>query len=213
MQIRIDPYKTSNPALQRNRKGFDYKKIALVGKGAYGEVFLFERLGNFSNNVFAQFFLEEEDFDNQYCAIKKYKLPETRNQGVDFATLREINFMMSLKHPNIITAQEVFAQNQVVSLVMDFNLELQEILHADIGQSQFNKKLICFHISQGLWYLHENHVMHRVDYLFYVGFKTSKCVCGSERPCEDWRFQLVERIRNPKAKVDTICLHNLLSSP
>ena len=40
----------------KDKKGYDYKNIMFLGKGAYGEVCLFERQGNLANNVFAEFF-------------------------------------------------------------------------------------------------------------------------------------------------------------
>ena len=45
---------------------------------------------------------------------------------------------------------------------MDFYMELVDIVHNEsIIKEEFNRKLICYQITKGIAYLHENYIMHR----------------------------------------------------
>lgn len=46
---------------------------------------------------------------------------------------------------------------------MDFYIDLVDIIHEEsIMKEEYNRKLICYQITRGLAYLHENYIMHRV---------------------------------------------------
>ena len=71
----------------RDKIGYNYKKIAEIGQGNYGSVFLYERKNPNANNIFIDFFLNHKVPDSEYFAFKRYK-QTVRNRGVDFSALR-----------------------------------------------------------------------------------------------------------------------------
>ena len=80
-----------------------YKRIKLLGEGAFGKAFLVECLK-----------------DGSYCVIKQVdllKLPENEQRE----TIKEAKILEALKHPNIVRFREVYKTKKgKLCIVMDF---------------------------------------------------------------------------------------------
>lgn len=111
-----------------DKLSFEYIEKKTVGKGVYGVVWLCERLGELPPNPFNAFFYDKE-YPSKYCAIKYYNERFEENEGVDFSTLREVNLMLTSNHPNITGAYEVFFHREKLKMVMDFYIELVDVVH------------------------------------------------------------------------------------
>lgn len=58
---------------------------------------------------------------NAIVALKKIKLPPTFNtEGFPMTSVREINILLALKHPNIVDVTEVVANKKDVYMVMEY---------------------------------------------------------------------------------------------
>ena len=77
-----------------------------------------------------------------------------------------------MENPNIVTAHEIFIDSigsrKDIMVVMDFHLELTDILKSElIFTNEKKKRLICYHMVKGLAYMHKRHIFHRVDQILF----------------------------------------------
>ena len=62
-----------------------------------------------------------EKGSNDIYALKKIKLPPSwHTEGFPMTSVREINLLLALSHPNIVAVKEVVAQRKDVYMVMEF---------------------------------------------------------------------------------------------
>ncbi|XP_072135941.1 cyclin-dependent kinase 10 isoform X2 [Mobula birostris] len=86
-------------------------------------------------------------------------------KGIPISSLREINLLLKLRHPNIVELKEVVVGNHLDSifLVMGYcEQDLASLL--ENMQSPFSEaqvKCIILQLLKGLQYLHENFIIHR----------------------------------------------------
>ena len=99
--------------------------------------------------------------------MKKFNSPQHPQFGLDHTTLRELKYLISLDHPNIIKGRGTICSrkdNKInIYLILDFMLELPETLKKvpEIYKNQINLKIISYHILLGLNFLHKNMILHR----------------------------------------------------
>lgn len=84
-----------------------YKKVCLLGEGAYGSVYLFKIKGDHPKNLLERVFQADRHFTSDYVAIKLYKRPSNRSEGIDFSCLREITCLQMFSHSNLMNCIEV----------------------------------------------------------------------------------------------------------
>ncbi|XP_048402814.1 cyclin-dependent kinase 10 isoform X4 [Stegostoma tigrinum] len=90
---------------------------------------------------------------------------DKERDGIPISSLREINLLLKLRHPNIVELKEVVVGNHLDSifLVMGYcEQDLASLL--ENMQSPFSEaqvKCIILQLLKGLRYLHENFIIHR----------------------------------------------------
>uniref|UniRef100_A0A915A637 cyclin-dependent kinase n=2 Tax=Parascaris univalens TaxID=6257 RepID=A0A915A637_PARUN len=135
------------------RAGSDYEEHGIIGKGAYGIVYLVTHLAS-----------------NKQYALKKIIVKITED-GIPQSIIREISALRALHHldhPNIVKLHDVFHclngnDEMCLSVVYErCDWDLYDFLRSiprDMGDAQ------CRHIARqimlGLDFLHSNHVIHR----------------------------------------------------
>lgn len=117
-----------------------YKKLRLIGKGTYANVF--------------------EGIDTVYkrkVAIKQSKIP--RNDGIPATTIREINVLNNLNHENILKLFDVISTENEMFLILEF---------FEYDLKSYTQNVVCFdyidifrQIADGLEYIHSNQIIHR----------------------------------------------------
>lgn len=127
------------------KEGWMYKKIKVLGRGAFGLVYKAENLQN----------------PNELVAIKKYI--GISKKDIPFQILREINIIKLLKHPNIIGVIDVQNVGQNIELVLEYG---GESLRSYYQKTDYNKRVheiknISYQLLMGCLYMHKLGVIHR----------------------------------------------------
>ena len=99
-------------------------------------------------------------------AIKKIKVNAEYRDGLSMDAIREVKYLQELSHPNIIALHAVFSsKNQNLNLVLEYlPLGDLEMLIRDTNGIQYGAaevKSWMNMLSQGVWFCHENFVLHR----------------------------------------------------
>ena len=122
---------------------------AKLGEGTYAIVYA----GHYRNNPSA------------LVAIKKIKVNAEFKDGIAPDAIREIKFLSELSHPNIVKLHAVYAtKEQNLSLVLE-HLPLGDLdglwRNKSITFGGADIKAWANMICQGIWFCHENFVLHR----------------------------------------------------
>ena len=101
-----------------------YKIIRVIGQGAYGEINLAEDLKHrqspHSHGAKSQGHSDDSLAQEiqKMVAIKKMKIDD--KVGIEQTTIRELKILEEIKHPNVIGLRDVFAQDNLIYLVLDY---------------------------------------------------------------------------------------------
>ncbi|XP_031203622.1 cyclin-dependent kinase 1 [Mastomys coucha] len=125
----------------------DYIKIEKIGEGTYGVVYK-----------------GRHRTTGQIVAMKKIRL-ESEEEGVPSTAIREISLLKELRHPNIVSLQDVLMQDSRLYLIFEFlSMDLKKYLDS-IPPGQFMDsslvKSYLYQILQGIVFCHSRRVLHR----------------------------------------------------
>ena len=123
-----------------------YKRLGLIDSGTYGKVFKVKNL----------------KFKKLY-ACKEIKLTR-KGEGFNFITLREINLLLAINHPNIIFVKEAKLNSlaEKFFIVMEYcNFDIKSILESKTKFSLIQVKMIIKQLLYGISILHDNFIIHR----------------------------------------------------
>jgi serine/threonine protein kinase len=123
----------------------NYHRLEILGEGTYGKVYKVQ-----------------EKSSGRYFALKCNKL-DSNDQGISAVLLREISFLKSMRHPNIISLQSVILTSKQVDLVFELlRIDLQKFLESQPnGLPEDLVKSFLRQILTGLYYCQTNRVIHR----------------------------------------------------
>lgn len=122
-----------------------FELIGLVGEGAFGKVYK-------ARNK------ETEEI----VAIKKF-METNDNKEVKKTTYREVKFLKSLKHENIVEIKEAFARQNRLYIVFEFlDQDFLELLEAnEQGLSEKEVKKYTYQLLKAVEYCHRHNIIHR----------------------------------------------------
>ncbi|PGH30992.1 CMGC/CDK/CDK7 protein kinase [[Emmonsia] crescens] len=138
------------PAEQLNAAiSHKYIKDKKLGEGTYAIVYL----GHLRHDP------------TSLVAIKKIKVNTEYKDGLSVDAIREVKYLQELSHPNIIALHDVFSsKDQNLNLVLEFlplgDLEML-IKDRNIQYGAADVKAWMGMLSRGVWFCHENFVLHR----------------------------------------------------
>ncbi len=124
----------------------------------------YERLNHIQEGTYGVVFRARERATGRIMALKKVKM-EAEKEGFPLTSLREINILLSFRHPNIVNVTEVVVGNSLdsVFMVMEFmEHDLRSLLddmRAPYAISEV--KCLMLQLLSGVAYLHANWVLHR----------------------------------------------------
>jgi len=138
--------------------GDAYQKIKKLGEGTYGVVFQ-----------------GKDKSTGVVVALKQVKIDKEpyQKQGFPVTALREINILLSLKHPNIVNCSEMviddveeehFLPYRAFMVMELFDHDIRSIIDgfpSSHGFSQGQIKCIVKQVLEGVKYMHNNWVLHR----------------------------------------------------
>jgi len=125
-----------------------YKKLNRISEGTYGVVYR-----------------ARDRETGQICALKKVKLEKERD-GFPLTSVREINVLLSLRHPSIVNVSEVVVGSSLdaVFMVMEYaDHDLKALMEKRMHQPFTISEVKCLmhQLLSGIAYLHDNWVIHR----------------------------------------------------
>ena len=114
--------------------------------------------------VYGVVFRAQEKSSGEVYAIKKVKMGKEK-EGFPITSIREINLLLSLKHPNIVNVREVVIGSSLdkTYVVMEYiEHELKDLMEYTGYQfRQSEVKLLVKQLLQAVEYLHNKFVIHR----------------------------------------------------
>jgi cell division cycle 2-like protein len=124
----------------------------------------FARLNHIDEGTYGVVFRARDRVSGRVVALKKVKM-EKEKEGFPLTSLREINILLSFRHPNIVNVTEVVVGNSLDSIfmVMEFmEHDLKNLM--DEMRAPFTISEVKCYMAQllaGVAYLHANWVLHR----------------------------------------------------
>ena len=177
-----------NPSIYGCRSIDQYQRISFISQGTYGLVYKAKCLKT-----------------NDIVAIKEVKLtPDSRKVGFPIPALREINVLLSLRHPNIICVREMVLGSSLdkTYMVMDYyDYDLKTCM--EMSKQSFSTsevKQLMLQLLSAIHHMHQNWYIHRdlkTSNILYSNSSGRLCVCdfGMARkygsPVEPYTYEVV----------------------
>lgn len=134
--------------------------------GAASPAAQYERLeSNIGEGTYGKVSRAKDVRTGKVVAIKKAKVSAVDQQvgGIGFTALREIKLMQAIKHPHVMGCLDVYAENGVLHLVMDFmNTDMRRVIDdRSLACSEADAKCMARQLMCGLAALHRRWFVHR----------------------------------------------------
>ena len=120
-----------------------YKPTKMLGSGSFGSVY--EAMNTIFQNIVAMKVIKKDpnnELDEQ----------EIRN---------EIDILKKLSHPNIVKIYEFYISNSHYYIVTEFCKEGELFSYIKNKYSERQLAVLFYQVFSGLWYLHDNKILHR----------------------------------------------------
>jgi cell division cycle 2-like protein len=159
----------------------------------------YELLGEIDEGTFGRVYRARDRYSRSLFALKSVKLGKKSDTlGYPITSIREINILLTLKHPNIVTIYEIIVGSTttevyVVLELMDHDLKslmenMYERYFTISSIKNISKQLIL-----GVTYLHSNWILHR-------DIKTSNILYNNRGETKLCDFGLARRYNNHPEK-------------
>ncbi len=124
----------------------------------------YERLNYIHEGVYGQVFRARDRITGEIFAIKKAKLTKEK-EGFPITSIREINLLLGMKHPNIVNVKEVVTGSSLdhIFVVMEYvEHELKDMMeHTKYNFSTAEIKCLLKQLLQAIEYFQNHNIMHR----------------------------------------------------
>lgn len=124
----------------------------------------YTRLNYIHEGVYGMVFRALDKHTGETYAIKKVKLSREK-EGFPITSIREINLLLSMDHPNIVNVKEVAIGSNLeqIFVVMEYvEHELKDLMeHIKYTFSTSEVKSLMKQLLQAMEYIHNHNIMHR----------------------------------------------------
>ena len=156
----------------------------------------YKRLGFIDEGTFGQVFKASDKESGQVYALKRVKM-HSEAGGFPITALREVNVLLTVRHPNIVPVREMVIGSSLdqVFMVMDFmDRDLKAVMESrEQPLSASEVKGLMQQLLAGLSHLHRNWLFHR-------DLKTSNLLLNADGTLCIADFGLARRFGNPVRK-------------
>ncbi|XP_023014578.1 cyclin-dependent kinase 1 [Leptinotarsa decemlineata] len=125
----------------------DFVKIEKIGEGTYGVVYK-----------------GQNKKTGELVAMKKIRL-ELEEEGVPSTAIREISLLKELRHPNVVSLEDVMMEEQRLYLIFEFlSMDLRKYLDKIETGKFMDPKLVksyLYQINEAILFCHQRRVLHR----------------------------------------------------
>lgn len=124
----------------------------------------YEKLNEINEGTYGKVYRARDRKTGEIVALKKVKMHVGGNDGFPLTALREINILLSLNHPSIVTVKEVVMGDLdsifMVMECMEHDLKgLLQVMKQPFSTSEV--KCLMLQLLEGVKVLHDNWVLHR----------------------------------------------------
>ena len=134
------------------------------------DVHRYEKLNRISEGTYGVVYRGRDLETNAICALKRLKIDKEQS-GFPLTSVREINILLALEHPNIVNVSEVVMgrkhtdpRDDQIFMVMEYaDHDLSTVMQKRMKQpfTVAEVKCLMLQLLSGVAYLHENWVLHR----------------------------------------------------
>ncbi|XP_044738144.1 cyclin-dependent kinase 1 [Chrysoperla carnea] len=125
----------------------EFLKIEKIGEGTYGVVYK-----------------GKNKRTGQFVAMKKIRL-ESEDEGIPSTAIREISLLKELRHPNIVTLEDVLMEEARLYLIFEFlSMDLKKYMDSLGSGNMMDPELVksyLFQITNAILFCHKRRVLHR----------------------------------------------------
>lgn len=143
------------------------EKFTIQEKDKFGRcrnVCVFEKLNRIGEGTYGIVYRARDSETNEIVALKKVRT-EHDHEGISISSIREINLLLCLNHPNVVDLKEVVVGQGLDSifLVMGYcEQDLASLLdNMSTPFTEAQVKCISLQVLEGLQYLHQHFIVHR----------------------------------------------------
>ena len=155
---------TAIDVLVSNKQRLFKRKVSMMQPCR--DVDRYEKLNRISEGTYGVVYRGRDLETSTVCALKRLKL-ENEKAGFPLTSVREINVLLALEHPNIVNVSEVVMGRRNPGDPKDDQIFMvMEYADHDLGSLDYRfsgseVKCLVKQLLAGVAYLHSNYVMHR----------------------------------------------------